>query len=416
MANARLLHQAIDLSARDVFAVLEANLVSSFHPEAEASPVPPEYFSSQIEVLQKAKLIFAPLNYNKHWALAVIDTVEHHFVLGDSACSDGTLEQAQQRTNQSGSCNFTDATRVAKTPMAFAPFGVVPDIGVWTHFHSSTIGFETGNHYWLQLHVREAIPFFFNGCLDRTGVEAERLLAKVFADIAKSDQALLTWSDEGAEPKKTLELVKQGRKGLQLLEQSVKMSITTANSRTGTRESSVALTGAGTPKQRGAVRAGLQERMANKNPGMSQEHWCGGGRKTEWRPGKIADPVQSVQFIMALDTELQLEKGLKSSLSLIRDLIGELRHCVNAKERETFHVCQWETRENGAFTKEGEIIVSLVNGHYEVTSSTKRLVTPFRQLLDLDPVPERGEKNFTMASAQVLKMVNFTEQGYQCSH
>ncbi|KAI5300151.1 hypothetical protein KEM56_002688 [Ascosphaera pollenicola] len=82
-------------------------------------------------------------------------------------------------------------------------------------------------------------------------------------------------------------------------------------------------------------------------------------------------------------------------------------------ERQAYHVCQWNLFENGALATDAEIVVSLVNGRYEVTSSTKEMVTEFCNLLDRDPVPDRGEKNFSITGDQIVNMANFVELAWQ---
>lgn len=105
---------------------------------------------------------------------------------------------------------------------------------------------------WIQLRVREAMPFFFNGALDnRGGGAAEKLLTEVFAKMALSNRTLISWSDEGTDAHFVGKVVQDAREALQTLLRSVAVSANTSNAMTGSQYSSLALTRCQTPKRGG---------------------------------------------------------------------------------------------------------------------------------------------------------------------
>lgn len=114
---------------------------------------------------------------------------------------------------------------------------------------------------WVELRMIDAITFYFCGRIDKLGTDTERVLVKVFADIARSNRMLLTWTEEGADAEATMRAVKQARQGVQLLEQSVVAGLRIPNSRAGTAQSSAILTGTATPTNRRGVRAEIVQRM-----------------------------------------------------------------------------------------------------------------------------------------------------------
>ncbi|KZZ87452.1 hypothetical protein AAP_05685 [Ascosphaera apis ARSEF 7405] len=103
---------------------------------------------------------------------------------------------------------------------------------------------------WVELRMIDAITFFFCGKIEKLTPATEEALVKVFADIAKSNRLLLSWTEEGADAEATMRVVKQARKGLQKLLQSVVAGLQIPNTRAGTAQSSAILTGAATPKRK----------------------------------------------------------------------------------------------------------------------------------------------------------------------
>ncbi|KAI5300844.1 hypothetical protein KEM56_002155, partial [Ascosphaera pollenicola] len=90
-----LLQKALEPEARSLFACLDSILVATIRSETGLLPDHQNYYASQLKKLRSAKLIFVPIHYAEHWALAVIDVVEHHYILGDSAATNGTFAEVQ---------------------------------------------------------------------------------------------------------------------------------------------------------------------------------------------------------------------------------------------------------------------------------------------------------------------------------
>ncbi|KZZ97802.1 hypothetical protein AAP_00063 [Ascosphaera apis ARSEF 7405] len=122
---------------------------------------------------------------------------------------------------------------------------------------------------WLQLRVREAIPFFFNREVDRGGGgTAEKLLTGVFAKMALSNRVLISWADEGSDNHFVGKAVQNAREALQTLLRSVAMSANTSNAMTGSRYSSLALTQCQTPRRGRKVKRADEVLRMMQRPNM----------------------------------------------------------------------------------------------------------------------------------------------------
>ncbi|KAI5299975.1 hypothetical protein KEM56_002840, partial [Ascosphaera pollenicola] len=116
----------------------------------------------------------------------------------------------------------------------FARIGTIMPILFWLHLKP----------HWIQLWVREALPFFFNRALDRSDsrCQAEELLTKAFQKVATANSTLISWTEKSSDARYVDKAVREGREALQVLLRSVAMSINTSNTMTGSQYSTQALT------------------------------------------------------------------------------------------------------------------------------------------------------------------------------